>query len=170
MARTLVVVRHAKAQPSHPLGDHARELAPRGVDDARALGRWLRQHDLLADLVLVSTAARARGTAEHVLAGADRQTEVEADRSIYDRGPEGVLEALRQAPREAVTVWVVGHQPSMGTVTSTLADPATSTPAALERLAEGFPTATAAVLRLDGDWSELDAGMARLESVHTARA
>ncbi len=170
MARTLVLIRHAKTTKHHPDGDHARELAERGIVDGRELGRWLEQEGLLADLVLVSTATRTRQTTEQLLAGAGAgEVEVRPEQALYDRGSAGVLEAVREAPQDARTVWVVGHEPSLSTLALMLADEVQSSAEALDSVREHFATAAAAVLSVEVPWSELDRGMARLEAVHTAR-
>jgi phosphohistidine phosphatase len=171
MTRTLVVVRHAKAEQAHPEGDYARELAPRGAADAGELGRWLAQEGLLPDLVLSSPAARARQTTERVLAGAGvPDVEVWGGRGLYDGGEARVLDAAAEVPAEVTTLWVVGHQPVMGIVVSSLADPQASDGEALDTLEDGFPTASCAVLTTEVEWDELGSGVARLVAFHTARA
>jgi phosphohistidine phosphatase len=171
MTRTLVVVRHAKAEQAHPEGDYARELAPRGVADAEQLGRWLAEEQLLPDLVLSSPAARARQTTQHVLAGAGvPDVEVWGGRGLYDGGAPRVLDAVREVPEEVTTLWVVGHQPVMGMVVSSLAEPRTSDRRALDTMEDGFPTASCAVLTTEVAWDELGSGLASLVALHTARA
>jgi phosphohistidine phosphatase len=170
MARTLVLIRHAKTKKTHPQGDHSRELAERGVVDGQALGRWLEQEQLLADLILTSTAARTLQTTEQLLIGAGAgDVEVRPAHALYGGGTAGVLQAVREAPEEVRTLWVVGHEPSMSTLVLALADEAQSSAAALDSVREHFATAAAAVLRLDVPWSDLAPGLARLEAVHTAR-
>src|SRR6266700_6314858 len=59
--RKLVLLRHAKsAWPDVP--DHERPLARRGRRDAPGAGAWLRRAGYLPDLVVCSTARRARET------------------------------------------------------------------------------------------------------------
>lgn len=170
MARTLVLIRHAKTKKTHPDGDHPRELAKRGIVDGQELGRWLKQEGLLADLILVSTATRTRQTTEQLLAGAgSADIEIRLDDALYDGGSAGVLEAVRKAPQDAQTVWVVGHEPTLSTVALALADEEQSSPEALESIREHFATAAAAVFLVEVPWADLDQGMARLEKVHTAR-
>lgn len=170
MARTLVLIRHAKTKKTHPQGDHARELAERGIVDGRALGRWLAEEQLLADLVLTSTAARTRQTTEQLLLGAGAgDVEVRPEEALYDGGTAGVLQAVREAPEDGRTLWVVGHEPSMSTLVLALADEERSSAAALDSVREHVATAAAAVLHLDVPWSDLAPGKARLEKVHTAR-
>lgn len=170
MTRTLVMIRHAKAEKSHPEGDFPRELATRGVADAQELGRWLAGEGLLPDLVLASPAARTRQTTAHVLAAAGvPDVEVWGGRGLYDGGTDGVLDAVREVPDETSVLWVVGHQPTVGLVTAALADPATSERRALATLDEGFPTASAAVLTTEVRWETMQAGLGSLAAFHTAR-
>lgn len=171
MARTLVIVRHAKAEREHPDGDHPRELASRGVADATVLGRWLAEEDLLPDLVLVSTAARTRQTTEHLLAGAGvPDAEVWPGRDLYDHGVAGALGAVHEVPEDTGTLWLVGHQPTVGTLALALTDRPASDRAALSALEDGFPTASAAVLRTEVGWGMLHSGLGSLVAFHTARA
>lgn len=171
MTRTLVVIRHAKAEQGHPQGDFARELTPRGRADAEELGRWLAGEGMVPDLVLSSPAARTRQTTAHALTGADADdVEVWGGRGLYDGGAQRVLEAVREVPEESSVVWLVGHQPVMGIVAAGLADEDASDPDALAALDEGFPTATCAVLTTEEAWADLGPGDARLVAVRTARA
>ncbi|SDC02258.1 phosphohistidine phosphatase [Raineyella antarctica] len=170
MARTLVLIRHAKTKKTHPLGDHARKLAERGVVDGQALGRWLQEEQLLADLVLVSTATRTLQTTEQLIAGAGAgDVEVRPERALYDGGSTGALETVREAPEDVRTLWVVGHEPTMSTLALALADEARSSAGALDSVRKHLATAAAAVLLVEVAWSDLAPGLARLETVHTAR-
>ncbi|MFB9732495.1 SixA phosphatase family protein [Ornithinimicrobium kibberense] len=166
MPRTLVVIRHAKAEHGNPGGDHERTLAPQGVEDAGALGRWLAGEGLLPDLVLVSTAARTRRTAELALRGAGldpAQVPTWPSRAVYDGGVDATLAAVQEADDDATTVWLVGHQPVVATLTLELAQPHRGDHAIVEAVGAGFPTSAAAVLHTDvGSWSELVPGRARL--------
>ncbi len=171
MTRTLVIIRHAKAERSNPGGDFARELAPRGAADAQVLGRWLAEQDLLPDLVLSSSAARARQTTDRVLAGAGvPEAEVWGGRGLYDGGAGAVLAAVNEVPEETTTLWVVGHEPVVSVLTTALADLQSSDRRTVEALDEGFPTASAAVLTTEVGWETLQAGLADLVAFHTARA
>ena len=62
--KTLLVLRHGKSSWSDPdLADHDRPLKKRGRRGARSIGEQLRDAGLAPDLVLSSTARRARSTA-----------------------------------------------------------------------------------------------------------
>ncbi len=166
--RTLIVMRHAKAQ-QHGETDRARPLADRGRDDAAAAGRHLRDHDLLPAFAHVSAARRAQETWRAVsdAAGADAVEEV--NDSLYLASPASVLESLRLTPEDAVVAAYVGHNPTAEELVHLL-DDREGDPEVVSALAAGFPTAALAVFHLPGQWSELDAASARLVGVHVARA
>jgi phosphohistidine phosphatase len=61
------IVRHAKSSWKHPdLSDHDRPLNKRGKRDASQMGRLLKKENLVPDVIISSTAVRARATAAAV--------------------------------------------------------------------------------------------------------
>ncbi|MGL5849545.1 MAG: SixA phosphatase family protein, partial [Phycicoccus sp.] len=74
--RTLILLRHAKAEEGDAERDHERELTARGRRDARAAGAWLHEHGIGVDEVLCSTSERTQQTAEEIWAGGCPETEV----------------------------------------------------------------------------------------------
>ena len=60
--RTLVILRHAKAERPAELADADRPLTQRGHADAAAAGAWLAARGYRPDLVLCSPAKRTRQT------------------------------------------------------------------------------------------------------------
>jgi phosphohistidine phosphatase len=167
--RTLVLLRHAKAEGRHPDGDHDRELTERGHLDARAAGRWLFGNGIGLDEVLCSTAERTRQTAEGVWAGGCPETDVHLDRRLYNASPEGLLAVVQEADDDADVLMVVGHAPGIPALAELLADGNGRVEGHLA-LAEGFPTCGVAVLHYSGRWADLAFGGASLERFHVARA
>ena len=143
-------------------------VAGRGRRDARDDGRWLHEQELGAELVLCSTATRTRQTWEAAVSGGACGESVQYDPTLYEGGTRGVLQTVRELGGEASVVLVVGHNPTMAVLASSLAEGDGSL-LAHDCLAEGFPTSTVAVLRYAGSWEHLDTGTARLERCHTAR-
>ena len=62
--KTLLILRHGKAQPDMPKGDHARELTERGERDADTMGFYIIDNIGMPDAILTSDATRAEQTAE----------------------------------------------------------------------------------------------------------
>lgn len=59
--KTLLLSRHAKSSWKNPdLPDHDRPLNKRGQNDAPRMGKLLKDEDLIPDLIMSSTAARAK--------------------------------------------------------------------------------------------------------------
>jgi phosphohistidine phosphatase len=101
----LLIVRHAEAAPGDP--DELRPLTPNGREQARDLGRRLRDEGLEIDAVLTSPLLRARETAAALGLG-----EATVDERLAPGAtPVDVREA---ATGRGDTVVVVGHQPDCG--------------------------------------------------------
>ncbi|MBM6400543.1 SixA phosphatase family protein [Phycicoccus sonneratiae] len=167
--RTLILLRHAKAEQTLGVPDHDRELTRRGRKDAAAAGRWLHEHGIGVDEVLCSTADRTRQTCEEVWAAGCPEADVHHDRRIYDASPEALLGVIREADDDADVVMLVGHAPGVPALVEQLADGRGSTDGH-RALAEGFPTCGLAVLHYAGRWGDIDVGDASLERFHVARA
>lgn len=165
--RRLVIIRHAKAEPYAPT-DVERVLADRGRVEGRLLGQWLAGERVTPDAAYVSYAARTRETWDVVAAGAGWTLEPVYDGNLYGTDEEGVLDLVRDAPAAATTVVVVGHNPTVGMLVQLLDD---GEGAATGSVALGsFPTSTAAVFTVDGDWADVAPMQARLDAFHVARA
>lgn len=166
--RTLVLLRHAKADRPHDVTDFDRPLTPRGHADASAAGAWLARRALVPDLVVCSAARRARQTWHGVAvalaeSAAGSGPLVRYERALYDDGPEDLLELVQQCADEVYTVLVVGHNPTVSQVSATLdARPGSAAP-------DGLRTSGLAVHRFEGSWKVCGPGAAELTEAHTAR-
>jgi phosphohistidine phosphatase len=141
---TLVLLRHAKAEPSRP-DDHARRLAPRGREQCEEVRRWLTAQGLLPDRVVVSSSARTVETWE--LAGVGTAVP-EVDGRVYEASVEDLRAVVAETDPSVGTLVLVGHNPSIERFAWELDD----SPEARERSDRGMGTAGIAVLSLD-DWS-----------------
>jgi phosphohistidine phosphatase len=114
LMKTLLILRHAKSSWSDAgLADHERPLNKRGKRDAPRMGRLLREKDLLPDLILSSTAKRAKQTTEAVAEESGYGGDIRYLGEFYAADPETILEVLRSIPDENIRVMVVGHNPGL---------------------------------------------------------
>src|SRR5919108_5777471 len=93
----IYLLRHAKSSWDTGEPDHERPLAPRGRRAAKAMRRHLRAQRIEPELVLCSTARRARETLERIepaLGGSD----VLVERELYGASRGELLERLRSVP------------------------------------------------------------------------
>ncbi|MDQ0312894.1 phosphohistidine phosphatase [Kitasatospora herbaricolor] len=170
--RTIVLLRHAKADPKdrtvHP--DHERPLTGRGRLDAARTGRWLAGPgpDLGLDQVLVSTSVRTRETWELTAAELPEQPPAVFEPGLYRAGAGELLTLLGRLPETTATVLVVGHNPGFRDLADSLAGRG---PEELrERLEHsGFHTAGVAVLSFPGSWADLGPGRASLDAYWSPR-
>ena len=167
MARTLVLIRHAKAAQDGA-SDEARTLAPRGTSDARAVGRWLAQQDIAPDLVVVSPARRARQTWEAAAASLGAAPSVRIDARIYDNTLEALLSVLNETDESVSTLAIVGHNPSMHALAVSLDNGHGDAPSRAA-LADAYPTSGIVVFDVDGAWGQLAPGGASLRDFAVPR-
>src|SRR5512145_2686346 len=92
----LLVLRHAKSSWKFPdLSDHDRPLNRRGKRDAPRMGKLLNEKDLVPDLVISSTAARAKCTAAAVAKHSGYKGKKIKFGSLYAAEPAAYLTVLR---------------------------------------------------------------------------
>lgn len=139
---TLVLLRHAKSDWSGDQADLARPLAKRGRRQAPDAGRWLATHINGFDLAVVSPATRARSTWDLVAAELDTPPPTRIDDRVYAAPDRELLAVVRELPDDLRTVVLVGHNPGLEDLVSTL----TGEPVPMR-------TAALAVITVPGPWS-----------------
>jgi phosphohistidine phosphatase len=112
--KKLLLLRHAKSSwKDTDLADHDRPLAKRGTRDAPRMGRLMREKGLLPEVILSSTAKRARATAEAVAQECGYAGELQTEPELYAFDAEPYLATLAALPEDYECVMLVGHNPAM---------------------------------------------------------
>jgi phosphohistidine phosphatase len=142
--RQLIVMRHAKAGELPGGPDVERALRPRGCRNASAAGRWLASRDLMPDLVLCSSARRARQTWQYVSAELAGEPELINDPRLYDAGADDLLGIFADTRASVRSLMYVGHNPAAADVTEVLIGGPVE-----------FPTSGIAIIGLDAEWLAL---------------
>ncbi len=134
--RTLLLLRHAKSSWKQPeLDDHDRPLNKRGKKEAPKVGKYLKENNLVPDLILCSTARRARDTAQAAAEESGYPGEIEFTHDLYLSDTGCYLDILRCLPNSVNCVLVVGHNPDLDDLLALLTDvPEHMTTAALARI------------------------------------
>lgn len=166
-ARTLVLVRHAKSSWEFDVDDHERPLSPRGRRDSTAIGAFLVNQQLRADLVLCSTATRTRQTWAGAVTGGAEAGEVLFAPQIYGAWVPELMRLVHEAPATVTTLLMLGHAPGIPDLVERIC--ARTTSPAWAQLAAKYPTSAVAVVRVSGDWTELGHGRAELVSFTVPR-
>ncbi len=152
---TLVdLLRHGEAASSHPDGDAARPLSPRGVASIEAFARRFAALGSRPERVFTSPLLRARETAGLMCAalGGGLHPEILTE-LIPDAEPSDVVSAIAVEAPDATHLLLVGHQPLLGDLAGHLCDGTSRSlhPGQLMRLEFGDRPARRAgrVLRID---------------------
>jgi phosphohistidine phosphatase len=155
--RRLYLLRHAKSSwKDEGLADHDRPLAGRGRRAAKTIRRHLKAHGVEPELVLCSTATRARQTLEGIEPALGRGA-VRVEPELYGAESARLLARLQDVPAGIRSVMIIGHNPGLQDLALLLARDGS------EELEVKFPTAALATLAFRGPgWAVLDRGMAEL--------
>jgi phosphohistidine phosphatase len=146
--RTLILFRHAKAVRAHEAdSDEARGLTGRGRREAALAGAAMEDAGLKPKLALVSISQRTRETAEYGLQNFALETRFED--ALYHAAPEGIWDAF--AASDAASVVIVGHNPGLGELVSTLVHQAHDGSKLARDLSGHLPTAAFAAFEIRGD-------------------
>ena len=112
--KSVLVLRHAKSSWKHPdLTDHERPLNKRGKRDAPRMGRLLKKENLVPDIIISSTAMRARATAQAVAKASGYKGDITFDRSLYASGPQAYIDSMHDLSNDYVRVLIIGHNPGL---------------------------------------------------------
>jgi len=151
--RTLILLRHAKSDWSGGEADLLRPLAKRGRHQAPDAGRWLAASIGRVDLAVVSPAERARSTWQLASAELAAPPRTRFDDRVYAASGSALLKLVRELPDDVHTVLLVGHNPGIEDLVSTLTG---------QRVP--MPTSSLAVLALPGPWTAAGDSSAELRA------
>jgi phosphohistidine phosphatase len=160
----LFLLRHAKAGWAEPgMRDFDRPLEPVGRTDADAIGQVMTANAYIPDLVLCSSARRARETLDWIARHVGDGRVVFSD-SLYSTDAAGYVDFIR-ATADGDSVLLVGHNPMMEDVAMALSGDGEGR--ARSTLNSGFPTSALAVIRFPGELAETAPGKGYLEAFLT---
>jgi phosphohistidine phosphatase len=112
--KTLLLLRHAKSSwKDSDLDDHDRPLNQRGRREAPRMGRLLLDENLVPDLIVASSARRARKTAEEVIRACGYRGDTRFTGELYSANRDRLRTFLGTLPAAADRVLLIGHNPAL---------------------------------------------------------
>lgn len=157
----LFLLRHAKSPPGLPgQKDFDRPLAERGRAAMPSVGRHMAKEGYVPDLVLCSPSARTRETFEGLRPFLPDHVAVDYVRELYEASLGDMLKVIISHADSSERLLVVGHNPSIHRLASTL--PGEGDPELLARLETKFPTASLAVIDFAVGWHHVRPDSGRL--------
>ncbi|HZH50888.1 MAG TPA: histidine phosphatase family protein [Microvirga sp.] len=164
----LLLLRHAKAAWPPGVHDAERPLAKRGREAAVRMAHYLKDEELVPDLVLVSPARRTLETWELVRPVLG-DVEARRDGRIYEAPVSRLLAVLREVGPEVRTLLMIGHNPGFEDLAALLIDDGEQDDILLMR--QKYPTAGLAVIDFPVDgWHEVGRKLGRLERFTTPKS
>jgi len=146
--KTLLILRHGKSSWKHTnSSDHDRPLKNRGKQDAPRMGELIQNEGLTPDLIISSTAERAKETAILTADACGYEGEIIFTRDLYLADESDYLAALQALGSDSSIIMVVSHNPGSEMLVSMLTDEN-----------DWMPTAALAHIQLPiGQWEMLNA-------------
>ncbi len=148
MKKQLTLIRHAKSSwDDTSLSDHERNLNNRGRRDAARMGEALREQGISFDLILCSSAKRARET----LALLREQLEIKDETvnyldELYCAPVSALVELIQQVDNTKNNIAIIAHNPGLEDLAAMLSDES-----------EPFVTCTVMQIEFEMDnWKQVD--------------
>jgi phosphohistidine phosphatase len=153
--RTLVIIRHAKAESGSVMNDFNRELSDKGKKDAVKMASILSKQNVRPQLLLTSSAKRAYQTCAIFAAQftIDKKEIVKKNLLYNEYSVSDLKQILVESAQTRGTVFVFGHNPTLAHIISKLTT----------NFDGHFPTSGVAVIDFDIDkWDDLDSAMGKM--------
>lgn len=160
--KTLLVLRHGKAQRDKPDGDRARSLTERGEYDAGTMGYYIVDNIGMPDAILTSDATRAEQTAERAGIAMEYSGKLTIVPQIYDADLRVLQALVRSILDEVDSAVIVGHNPGFEELAASLAG--------IDEDDVRLPTAGLAHIEFDVEkWDEVRPGTGRWRGIVTPK-
>lgn len=121
MQKTLMLLRHAHAQwQSTSDSDHERTLSARGEQEAKLIGKQLKQQHILPQLIICSSAERAKSTLTIASQSGEWACPISIEKQLYNTDTTFVLSYIQKLGNEKDRIMLVGHEPTWSDVSNQL--------------------------------------------------
>ena len=117
--KSVILFRHGKSDWNASYStDHDRPLNSRGIKAAKKMGQYLLVKDQIPDLIISSTAVRAKTTAQLAMESANWQSKFILERGIYGGSPKYLLDLVHSQDDQYTSLCLVGHEPNFSSFIS----------------------------------------------------
>jgi len=120
--KTIILIRHAKSSWKFPeLKDMDRPLNKRGLNDAPLMGKILKGHNLMPDLIMTSPAVRTSITAKTIAQAVGfNELQIVTEPGLYLESKSKLLKVINNIDDRYATVFIVGHNPGLTDLANSL--------------------------------------------------
>ena len=108
--KKLTLIRHAKSSWEHDVIDHERPLNDKGFKDANNLSGYLKNKNIIIDVVLSSDAIRAKTTADIFLKNLKIDASLmQLNHDLYDFSGSNLIKVVKSCNNNVNSLMVFGH-------------------------------------------------------------
>jgi len=144
--KSAILVRHAKSSWANlDLADIDRPLNSRGLRDAPFMATKLASEVPEIDLIISSTATRARQTSHH-FSPVIKHSDVRYDEALYHASSHAISDVIRDISSRYTRVLLFGHNPGFTDMFNLYSDDSL----------DNLPTCGIFCIDIDGEWTDLD--------------
>ena len=153
--KTIILFRHGKSDwNAHFEDDHDRPINKRGTNAAKKMGKHLSDRKEIPQLLISSTALRARETIELAAQSGNWNSECIFEPRIYGGSPNVLIEIVKNINEKFNSVCLIGHEPNFSSFISR----------SCNESYHRFPTASMAKIVYNKDkWINVMFGLGKLE-------
>jgi phosphohistidine phosphatase len=122
--KTLVIIRHAKSSWSNAdLNDHDRPIKGKGRDRTHKVAGYLKEHNIVPDLMVSSTAVRTVETASIIAHELNYPLEsIVCEKTFYHANVSSITDYLFGLNNDVDTVFIFGHNPTFTHLSNNFVD------------------------------------------------
>ena len=122
--KTLYLLRHAHSAPNTPpMSDFERVLTPQGIQEARAVGQFMRMQEMFPEFVLSSSSVRTTQTAQLTFGELFDKSDIEVaghfDPKFYHASATEMLSEIQSVDSSINSLIMVGHNPGIANLAFT---------------------------------------------------
>jgi phosphohistidine phosphatase len=145
--KTLYLVRHAKSSwKEQNLTDYDRPLNKRGKRDAPFMGEVLSEKKILPDLIISSSAKRAKKTATEIAKKIGYSSKkISFNNEAYEASMSELIGLIKKIDEKYNSVMLFGHNPGLTVLNNHISN----------QYIDNIPTCGIVALEFDKKWSEL---------------
>lgn len=119
--KKIIIVRHAKSSWEEQVDDHSRGLTARGLKDSELVSLEFKKLQEIPDLILSSTAKRARKTAE-IFKQNLNLSPICLNKDLYDFSGDSLVDTIKHVNMDIDKLMVFGHNHALTNFVNTYGD------------------------------------------------
>ena len=146
--KKLILMRHAKSDWNNSLDDFERPLSERGKKEAPIMGKFIKNEDLIPDLLISSPSQRTKETLDLILNEVKEDIKIKFNDIIYENSYSKIVNLISGTDDKIKTLMILGHNPSMEELSKYFTG--------LDNFYDKFVTSALVLIKFDiKDWNEV---------------